>query len=113
MVINYRIAKIARKQPCERFWAGAGKKTVRETTKNASQGILRTIWGIETDFIDAWGTVVCWALLLGVKMGLWRLRRATEPKGWPHATRKLAGAIICGVFAWGSWTMLMLAAFGG
>ena len=42
---------------------------------------------------EAWGYVMCWAFLPGEKLGLWTLRKATEAKGAPHMTRKLAHLI--------------------
>lgn len=50
----------------------------------------RMFWGILGELTDAWGTAMCWLLLPGEKLGLWRLRRASEQRGAPHMTRRLA-----------------------
>ncbi len=42
---------------------------------------------------EAWGWLMTCLFWPGEKLGLWKLRKATEAKGAPHMTRKLAHLI--------------------
>ena len=81
-------------------------ESAAKATRAVGNGAQAVFWAIVNEFINAWGTVMCWALLPGEKLGLWKLRKVSEPDGAPHATQRLFTLIQA--WAWISESLLMI-----